>query len=163
MEYNYFVYKKPECNLVINKMPIWFREKEFTENENNGSLILHSENNFDDIWGPNSTMEVSWEKRNRESLFYYKEVEVNIQTYNSIDIIVTKKERDWLMSHEFTQWYGHRRKMKRKRFYLEKIIHCIFYCEVSERLINIHTSIIESMYENFKPYILKSYRSLICH
>ena len=58
MEYNYFVYKKPECNLVINKMPIWFREKEFTENENNGSLILHSENNFDDIWGPNSTMEV---------------------------------------------------------------------------------------------------------
>ncbi|KKM94928.1 hypothetical protein LCGC14_1193310 [marine sediment metagenome] len=163
MEYNYYVYKKPEINLIINKMPIWFREKEFTENENNSSLVLHSENSYDEIWGPISKMEVTWEKKEKRNLFYYKEVEATIQTYNSIGFIVTEKERGWLMSHEFTHWYGHRHKMIRKRFYLEKVIHGIFYCEVSERLFHIHTSIIESMYENYKPYILKSYSSLICH
>ena len=90
-------------------------------------------------------------------------LEKSIDTYNAIGIVVTKKERDWLMSHEFTFWFGQRRKMIRKRYYVEKVVHGIFYCEISERLFSIHTSIIESMYENYKPYIMKSYNSVECH
>ena len=90
-------------------------------------------------------------------------MESSIETYNAIGIVVTKKERDWLMSHEFTTWFGQRRKMIRKRYYIEKVIHSIFFCEISERLINIHTSVIESMYDNFKPSLLKTFNSIECH
>lgn len=163
MEYNFYVYKKLECNLTINKMAIWFGETEFEGDENNGSIIFHSQNIYDEIWGPDSTLELNWEKKDRANLFYYKEVESSIETYNAIGIVVTKKERDWLMSHEFTTWFGQRRKMIRKRYYIEKVIHSIFFCEISERLINIHTSVIESMYDNFKPSLLKTFNSIECH
>jgi hypothetical protein len=163
MEYNFYVYKKLECNLTINKMAIWFGETEFEGDENNGSIIFHSQNIYDEIWGPDSTLELNWEKKDRANLFYYKEVESSIEIYNAIGIVVTKKERDWLMSHEFTTWFGQRRKMIRKRYYIEKVIHSIFFCEISERLINIHTSVIESMYDNFKPSLLKTFNSIECH
>lgn len=163
MEYNYYVYNKAECNLTINKMPIWFKEIEYEGDENNGYIIMHSQNDYDEIWGPNTKLEIKWEKRERMNLFYYKEVERSIETYNAIGIVVTKKERDWLMSHEFTFWFGQRRKMIRKRYYVEKVVHGIFYCEITERLFSIHTSIIESMYEKYKPYVIKSYNSVECH
>ncbi len=163
MEYNFYVYNKAECNLTINKMPIWFKEIEYEGDENNGYIILHSLNDYDEIWGPNTKLEIKWEKKERMNLFYYKEVETSIETYNAIGIVITKKERDWLMSHEFTFWFGQRRKMIKKRYYVEKVVHGIFYCEITERLFSIHTSIIESMYENYKPYIIKSYNSVECH
>ncbi len=163
MEYTFYTYKKQECNLSINKMAIWFRETEFEGDEHNGSLTFHSQKNYDEIWGPDSTFEVSWEKKDRVNLLYYKEVERCIETYNAIGFVVTKKERDWLMSHEFTIWFGHRRKMIRKRYYVERVIHGIFFCEISERLINIHAAVIENMYDNFKPSLLKTFNTIECH
>ncbi len=163
MEYHFYVYNKPECNFSINKMPIWLREVTFEGDENNGSITMHSQDEYDEIWGPNSTLELNWEHKDRANLFYYKEVESSIETYNAVGIVVTKKERDWQMSHEFTVWLGQRRKMIRKRYYIERVIHGIFYCEVTERLINIHTSIIEGMYEKFKPNLLKTFNSIECH
>ncbi|MFW9874447.1 MAG: hypothetical protein ACFFG0_15180 [Candidatus Thorarchaeota archaeon] len=163
MEYNFYVYNKPECNLNINKMPIWFKEVEYETDESNGHIILHSQDDYDEIWGPNAKIEIKWEKKERINFFYYKEVEKSIEIYNAIGIVVTKKERDWLMSHEFTFWFGQRRKMIRKRYYVEKVVHGLFYCEISKRFFSIHTSIIESLYENYKPYIIKSYNSVECH
>ena len=163
MEYNYFIYSKPECRIVINKMPIWFQETEYEGDENQGSIILNSQNDYDEIWGPESKIEISWEKKDRINLFYYKEVQNSIDIYNAIGLVVTEKNRDWLLSHEITFWLGHRTKMIRKRLYHENGIHCIFYCDVSERLFNIHTSVIGNKYEIFKPYILNSYNSVICH
>ena len=115
MEYNYFVYIKPECGVTINKMPKWYREIEYNGDENQGSIILHSQNEYDEIWGPESKMDISWEKKDRMNLFYYKEVQNSIDVYNAIGIVVTEKNRDWLMSHEITFWVGHRNKMIRKR------------------------------------------------
>lgn len=163
MEYNYFVYNKPECGIIINKMPIWYVEVEYNGDKNQGYINLHSENKYDEIWGPASKIEVSWEKKERMNFFYYKEVQNSIDIYNAIGIVVTEKNRDWLMSHEITSWFGHRNKMIRKRFYRERVIHCIFYCDMTERLFNIHTSVIEDKFEDFKPYILKSYNSVVCH
>lgn len=163
MEYNYFVYNKPECEITINKMPKWYREIEYNGDENQGFIILHSQNEYDEIWGPNSKIEVNWEKKERMNFFYYKEVQNSIDVYNAIGIVVTEKNRDWLMSHEITFWFGHRNKMIRKRYYTEKVIHCIFYCDITERLFNIHASVIEDKYEDFKPYILNSYNSIVCH
>ncbi len=163
MEYNYFVYNKPECNVKINKMPMWFREVEYKGDENQGYILLHSQNEYDEIWGPESKMEINWEKKDKMNLFYYKEVQNSIDVYNAIGLVVTEKNMDWLLSHEITFWLGHRNKLIRKRLYHEKGIHCVFYCDVTERLFNIHTSMIGDKFENFKPYILKSFNSVICH
>ena len=163
MEYNYFVYEKPECKIKLNKMPMWFQEVEYKGDENQGFILLHSQNEYDEIWGPESKMEINWEKKDRMNLFYYKEVQNSIDVYNAIGLVVTEKNMDWLLSHEITFWTGHRNKMIRKRFYNEKGIHCVFYCDVTERLFNIHTSIVGDKFENFKPYILKSYNSVVCH
>ena len=163
MEYSFYVYNRPECKLTINKMPIWLKEIEYEGDENNGYIIMHSQNDYDEIWGPNTKLEIKWEKRERMNLFYYKEVEKSIETYNAIGIVVTKKERDWLMGHEFTLWFGQRRKMMRKRYYVEKVMHGLFYCDITNRLFNINTSIIESKYESFKPFILKMFKTIICH
>ncbi|MFX1418238.1 MAG: hypothetical protein ACFE9N_04875 [Promethearchaeota archaeon] len=163
MEYNYFVYSKPECAIKINKMPKWFQEAEYEGNESKGFIVLNSKDEYDEIWGPNSKMEINWEEKDRMNFFYYKEVQNSIDVYNAIGLVVTEKNRDWLLSHEITFWLGHRNKMIRKRFYLEKAIHCIFYCDITERLFNIHTSMIAEMYEDSKPFILNSYNSVICH
>ena len=163
MEFNYYAYNKPECNISIDKIPKWYQEIEYQGDESQGSINFNSQNDYDEIWGPNSTLELTWEKKGRSDLFYYKEVQGSIDVYNAIGIVVTEKKKDWLMSHEFTYWFGHRNKMIRRRYYNERVIHGIFYCEISERVFNIHTIIIGEMYENFKPYVLKSYSSIICH
>ena len=97
------------------------------------------------------------------NLLYYKEVQNSIDIYNAIGVVVTKKEQDWLMSHEQTIWFGQRRKMMRKRYYVEKTIHVIFYCDISERIFNAHAIIIGKLYENFESFILKAFHSMVCH
>ncbi|MFX1324645.1 MAG: hypothetical protein ACFE8N_06800 [Promethearchaeota archaeon] len=144
-------------------MPIWFKEEEFEGDESNGSILLPSENEHDEIWGSDSKYEITWEKKDRMNLFYYREVEGSIDVYNAIGLVVTKKEKDWLMSHEFTFWFGQRRRMIKKRYYIEKVIHGIFYCDITERLFNLHTSIVESAYEQYKPSIIKSFKTIECH
>jgi len=163
MEYNYYLYQKRECGITINKMPIWFKEIKYEGNNKQGSITLHSNEDYDEYYGPTSKIELEWENRDKLNLLYYKEVQKSIDIYNAIGIVVTAKEKDWLMSHEFTAWFGHRNRMMKKRFYSERFIHGIFYCDMTERLINIHTSIIGDLYENFKPFVLYSYKTIICH
>jgi len=163
MEYKAYVYLKPEANLIINKMPIWFRELDFDGDTNEGHLILQSQDEYDEIWGSNAKLDISWEKKERTSLFYAKEVQKSIDTYNAIGLVVTKKENDWLLSHEFSRWFGQRTKMLRKRFYKEKSIHAVFYCDKTERMINLHCAVIEKYYENYKPYIIAAFNSVVCH
>ncbi|MFX1496247.1 MAG: hypothetical protein ACFFBH_01850 [Promethearchaeota archaeon] len=163
MEYNYYVYDKPECNLLINKMPIWFKEVKYEGDQSEGTILLHSQNDYDEIWGSDAKMEIFWEKMDPASLFYAKEIQKSIDIYSRIGLVITSKEDSYLMSHNVTFWFGRRAKMIRKRYYNEKSIHAIFYCDNTNRLINIHCAIIDSVYENFKPFILKCYNNIVCH
>lgn len=163
MQYNYYSYEKPECKIVVNKMPIWFNEVKCEGDQAEGNIIFHSENEYDEIYGSNAKMEIHWEKKDRFSIYHAKEVQISIDIYNSIGVVVTSKEDSWLNSHEFTSWEGSRTKMMKKRYYREKCMHCIFYCDITERVINIHVTIIDKFYENFKPYILKSFSTILCH
>jgi hypothetical protein len=163
MERTTYPYEKPEVDLKINKMPIWFREIEFNGDEAEGTIILRSKNDYDEIWGSNAKMEISWEKMERENYLHARAVQQSIDMYNAIDIVITKKETIWVRSHEFTYWLGNRTKMIRKHYYPENSIHGIFFCDVSGRIFNLHTKIIREHYEGFKEYILDSYKSVICH
>jgi hypothetical protein len=163
MEYNYYTYEKNECYITIHKLPKWFREEKFEGDVNEGSISFYSQNDYDEIYGSNAKMEVTWLKKDRNGFFHGKEVQNSIELYSSIGFTIIKKESDWLLSHEFVTWFGQRNKMMRKRYYREKCIHGIFYCDVTERLINVHTDVIDKHYDNFKPFINKSLSTFICH
>jgi hypothetical protein len=130
---------------------------------NQGYISFHSQNDYDEIYGANAKMEISWEKKDRMGFFHGKEVQNSIEIYSSVGFAVINKKSDWLLSHEFVTWFGQRNKMMRKRYYREKCIHGIFYCDVTERLFNVHTNVIDKFYENFKPFIIKTLSTIICH
>ncbi|MBY9020893.1 MAG: hypothetical protein KGD67_07535 [Candidatus Lokiarchaeota archaeon] len=163
MEYNYFTYEKEECNITIHKLAKWFREETYEGDKDEGNISFYSQNDYDEIYGSNAKMEITWQKKDRNSFFHGKEVQNSIELYSSIGFAIINKESDWLLSHEFVTWFGQRTKMMRKRYYREKCIHGIFYCDVTERLINVHINIIDKFYDNFKPFIIKSLNTIICH
>jgi hypothetical protein len=163
MEQTYYVYKKHEFNLTIHRMPIWFREETLDGDEKAGHIILHSANEFDENWKANAKMEITWEPKSRLDFAHYKEVQKSIDIYNSISVVVSKKENTWVNSHEFTFWFGNRRKRIGRNYYVEQSIHGVFYCDQTERLFSLHTTIIDKHYENFKPYIKECYQSIHCH
>ncbi len=162
MEYNYYAYEKNEANITIHKLAKWLIEEKFEGDANEGYISFHSQNDYDEIYGSNAKMEITWEKKDRIGFFHGKEVQNSIELYSSIGFVITNKESDWLLSHEFVTWFGQRTKMMRKRYYREKCIHGIFYCDVTERLINIHTNVIDKHFDNFKPFIIKSLTTIIC-
>ena len=163
MQRTSYIYKREDCNVIVNKMPIWFNEVEFNGDKNKGILLFHSQNNYDENWGANAKLELSWEQLEREKFFHAKEVQRTIDMYNSVQMVVNKKENTWINSHEFTIWFGNRRKFIRKSYYVEKAIHGIFYCDMTERLFNVHGNVIDAHYEGFKPYLLNAFSSIICH
>ena len=163
MEYNYYSYEKPEGKIIVQQLPKWFVEIKFEGDEAEGTITFHSQNDYDEIYGSNAKMEISWEKRSRNTFYHGKEVQKSIELYNSLNFVITQKEDTWLLSHEFVFWFGQRTKMIRKRYYRENCIHGIFYCDKTERLVNIHVNIIDKHYENFKPFIVKSFSTVICH
>jgi len=163
MQQSNYAFIKENLGISITKMPIWFEEVETTGDKQNGTLILHTKNDYDEVWGANGKMDIIWEKLPRTEFLHAKEVQNSIDQYNAINMVVTNKEQVWLRSHELTIWYGNRSKMIRKHFYRENAIHGIFYCDITERLFNIHTAVILEHYEGFKPYIIDAYNSIICH
>ncbi len=163
MQQTYYVYERPEFNITINRMPVWFKEKKIEGNEKEGRVILHSANEYDENWKANAKMEISWETKSRLDFAHYKEVQKSIDIYNSINMVVINKENTWVRSHEFTFWFGNRRKRINRNYYEEQAIHGLFYCDMSERFFSLHSTIIEQLYQNFKPYIIECYKSVKCH
>jgi hypothetical protein len=163
LQRSYYIIEKPECNLIINKLPIWFKEVEFDGDEISGKMTFHSHKDYDENWGPEAKIEISWEKKDRITFYHPREVQESINAYNAINVVVSNKENIWIRSHEFTIWYGSRTKMIKKKYYVENSIHGIFYCDLTERLITLHAIIIKVHYDEFKQYILECFKSIICH
>ena len=163
MQHTSYVYQNDNFSININKIPIWFKEIKVEGDKDNGGIVFHTQNDFDEAWGANGKMEVTWTKKGRLEFFHAKEVQNSIDVYNAIRIVVTDKNRIWMRSHEFTYWFGSRSKMIRKRYYPENVIHAVFYCDMTERHFDIHVGIIKKHYEGFKPYILEMFNSIICH
>ena len=163
MQKNYYIYEKANLKILVNKMPIWFNEISVEGDENKGIINFESSNDYDEIWGPNAKIEFEWFKKERLDFFHAKEVQASIDTYNAINVVVVKKERDWLNSHEFSYWFGKRTKMVRKRYYPENFIYGLFYCDMTLRQFSMTAEIIREHYEGFKPFILEAFNSIICH
>jgi hypothetical protein len=163
MQKNYYIYEKPEYKININKIPIWFKETLNEGDENKGTIVFKTHDEYDEIYKSIAKIELNFVNKDRLDFFHAREVQESIDIYNAINVVVTKKERTWLNSHEFSYWFGQRSKMIRKRYYPENHIHGLFYCELTNRLFEIHSTIIRDHYEGFKPYILEAFNSIVCH
>ncbi len=163
MQQNSYHYKKPIVQIEIEKMPIWFKETEFNGEPSKGTIKFQDQNMYDEIWGSNVKIDLTWQKKDRNTYFQGREVQESINMYNSINVVVTEKQQGWMRSHEFTYWLGDRTKMIQKRYYPENYICGVFFCEQSERLFTIVASVIRKHYEGYKPYILELFNSIVCH
>ncbi|MGQ4874135.1 MAG: hypothetical protein ACP6IY_08700 [Promethearchaeia archaeon] len=163
MQYTHYLYSNDNVSIIVNRMPIWFKEIKVEGDKDNGRIILHSQDEYDEIWGASAKMEINWEKKSRLDYFHAKQVQESIDMFNAINVVITEKQNTWHRSHEFTYWFGQRTKMIRKRYYPENIIHGVFYCDLTERQFNLTTYIIRKHFEGYKPYVIDGYLSVICH
>lgn len=163
MQKTTYIYEKKEFDFKMNLMPIWFQETSTSGDEKEGSIILESQNIYDEFWGPIAQMEINWEKKPMNEFYHPKEVQRNIDMYSGINVNVMKKKNDWLNSHNYTIWHGHRRKLIKTTYYEELSIHGIFYCDKSFKLYNLNCGVIKEHFEGFEQYILDAFNSMVCH
>lgn len=163
MQQNYYEYSNDKLNILIGKTPIWFKEVSTEGDKENGKVFLESHDEFDEAFGKSVKIELSWEKKDRSEYFHAREVQTSIDLYNSINIVASKKETKWLLSHELTYWFGDRTKLIRRKYYASNIIHGLFYCELTERYFQIHIEVIKKFLPNYETFILEMLQSITCH
>lgn len=163
MQQTTYTYENEEFNILVRRMPIWFEEFEISGDLQQGSIILHSQNIFDDDWGPVAKIELNWEKMNLEKYYHPRALQKNIDVYGAIKVVLTKKKKDWLNSHIYTLWHGTRRKLIKRTPYVELSIHGIFYCENTQRVIDLNAGVIKEYFQGFEPYIIDAFNSFVCH
>ena len=83
--------------------------------------------------------------------------------YASIGVNAAKKENNWHQSHEMTIWYGNRQQIKKRRMYISKIIHALFYCDRTSRVFDIHIEILRKGYNDFEKITLDFIKAFHCH
>jgi len=163
MEHTYWVAKHPELNVAIEKVPIYFKEIEVQGTSEAGTIKYESYNKMEEIYGPDATFEVYWETVDRSIFHQGNRVQQSFDMYNSIEVNITEKKTEWNRSHEGTYWIGTRSQIKQKRFYNSNHIHCVFLCEQTSRVFEMHSEIISNMYPNYKDLVLAAMKSLLCH
>ncbi|MHA1871870.1 MAG: hypothetical protein ACTSXF_13050 [Promethearchaeota archaeon] len=163
MERSSWFYRNPECNLNITKVPVYFERVLEEGDANKGRSVFHSTSLYDEILGPDATFEISWEKTDRLTYHHAKRVRESINMYNSIGVAVTKKETEWILSHEMTYWYGTRKKYQQRRVYSLVYIHGVMLCEQTERVFETNAIVVEPLLPNYENLILDIMRSIQCH
>ena len=163
MQKTTYIFEKSDYNLILNRMPVWFEETNSSGNENAGSIRLETKNVTDELWGPIGNIEINWEHLDPSKAYFPKIVQKNIDVYDAIKVSLTKKKRDWLNSHNYTIWYGKRRKLIKTTYYEEISIHGIFYCDITQRAIDMNSGILNENFKGFESYILDAFNSIVCH
>jgi len=163
MQQNYYQIIKKEFKIAINKTPIWFQELSAEGDSENGKIFFESSDEFDEVWGKSVKIELSWEKKSRSEYYHAKEVQKSIDLYNSINVVASKKETIWHLSHELTYWFGEKMKLKRRKYYQSKILHGLFYCEITERFIEINFEVVSEYFPNYEPFLFEMMKSIECH
>lgn len=128
-----------------------------------GLINLSSTKNADDVWGPEAKVEISWEEVEPAQYHQGLKVKETIRMFGEIEVIATKKENKWHLSHEMTIWWGNRQQVKHRRFYGSKIMHGIIFCELTHRLFEIHAICIGNVFPAYEKTILDIMDTLQCH
>ena len=165
---NSWKYLNIENQIVINKIStIYSNDKKFIKKEGNideGRIGFKSVQISDEVWGADSDITIEWKKLEDPSHYHLgKIVSESIQNYALINVVTSKKDRLWHLSHEMIIWYGSRQQMNRRRFFVSKVIHATFFCELTQRLFHIHANCLANAYNYYKGAILDLINSIQCH
>ena len=165
---NNWKYLNIENQIVINKISnIYSRDKKFIKKEGNideGRVEFKSAQMSDEVWGADSDITIEWKKLEDPSHFHLgKIVNESIQNYALINVVTNKKDRQWHLSHEMVIWYGNRQQMSRRRYFVSKIIHATFFCELTQRMFHIHANCLANAYNYYKGAIIEFINSIQCH
>ncbi|MBN2157573.1 MAG: hypothetical protein JW776_16115 [Candidatus Lokiarchaeota archaeon] len=163
MEHSYWIFRSPEHNVSIEKVPIYFQQVDLQGDSKAGKVIFESYNQMEEIFGPDAIIEVYWETIDRSIFHQGNRVQQSFDMYNAIEVNITKKETRWNRSHENSYWYGTRKQIIQKRFYTSKHIHCIVLCDLTDRVFEIHAKIIANLYPNYENLVQETIASLLCH
>ncbi|MHA1561839.1 MAG: hypothetical protein ACTSPA_06895 [Promethearchaeota archaeon] len=117
----------------------------------------------DEVWGADSDITIEWKKLEASHFHLGKIVNESIQNYALINVVTTKKERLWHLSHEMIIWYGSRQQMSRRRYFVSKVIHATFFCELTQRLFHIHANCLANAFNYYKTAIIEFINSIQCH
>ncbi len=165
---NNWKYLNIENQIVINKISnIYSSDKKFIKKEGNldeGRVEFKSVQISDEVWGADSDITIEWKKLENPSIFHLgKIVNESIQNYALINVVTSKKERLWHLSHEMIIWYGSKQQMSRQRYFVSKVIHATFFCELTQRLFQIHAKCLANAYDYYKGPIIEFIKSIQCH
>jgi len=158
-------YLNREYGIQINKISDYFAKEKVKEegNADLGEITFQSIRDVDDIFGPECTIKINWEKKDPTQYHHGLKVKDTIRMFSSINVVITKKETRWHLSHEMTYWLGRKQKMERGRYYQTSVIHGIVFCELTNRLFEVHAEVFAKYYENYKPLIMQVLETLQCH
>lgn len=158
-------YMNAPLNIQINKISNLFSPQtvQVEGDQKKGKILIKSTRNADEVWGPEARIEVSWEKIDPTQYHHGLKVKETIRLFGSIEVVVTKKETYWHLSHEMTYWFGNRHQMIKKRFFPSRIIHAIVFCELTQRLFEVHAVVTDTAYAKYESTILDTIFSIQCH
>jgi hypothetical protein len=164
MEFGSWIFSNKKVNVQLSKISMLFSSNVKVEgDETKGKITLVSEQQHDDVWGPVATVDITWEKKPRTQYHHGLKVKETIRMFSSIEVVATKKETQWLLSHEMTYWFGTRQQFKFKRYYPTNLIHGVVYCDVTERLYEFHAVCTANNYAKYEQPFLEMMFSLACH
>jgi hypothetical protein len=165
MEKESWQYINSSVGIQLNKISNLFSNQniEVEGDQNKGRIVFKSTKISDEVWGPEAKIEVSWEKTDPLQYHHGLKVKETIRMFSSIEVVATKKETHWHLSHEMTYWFGNRQQILRRRFFPSNIIHAVFFCELSHRVFEIHFVTLTASYSKYEKHILDTFFSLQCH
>ena len=165
MQHNFWRYIDEENKLQFNKISNLFDQEKVTREGNfdQGSIKFHTVKSSDKFFGSDATLEFSWEKIDPVSYHHGLRVKETIGMFSRIQVVVTKKETKWSHSHELTLWYGTRQQILKKRFFSSRITHGIMFCELSNRIFNIHGIFLGQQRKLYEKAIMDAIESFHCH
>ena len=165
MQHNFWRYIDEENKLQFNKISNLFDQEKVTREGNfdQGSTKFHTGKSSDKFFGSDATLEFSWEKVDPLKYHHGLKVKETIRMFSAIQVVVGKKETKWSHSHELTLWYGTRQQILKKRFFSSRITHGIMFCELTNRVFDIHAIFLGQNRKLYEKAIMDAIDSFYCH
>ncbi|GAB4331911.1 MAG: hypothetical protein Kow0069_39440 [Promethearchaeota archaeon] len=162
MEFSTWVFRNEEFGVFLDKVPNFMDRNLEEGSQVQGRITFVSQAEVDEYYGPEAELEVTWESMGAMSFRHGRALRDSIREHNAIDVVVESTERDWLNHHEFSMWFGSRRKFLHKRLYGISYVHGLFFCDQTQRYFQLQARIYAPAFESYKPHLVATIKSIRC-
>jgi len=152
-----------DFNIIIDKVSKFYDRDEETGYKEKGRVSFSCIRQTDSIFGAESRFYVAWEPKLAKDYHHGRAVQTSIKEWSAVEVNVERRTSGWINHHEYGMWYGRRTKFQQKRMYQIGVIHALFYCDVTQRLFDVHGETTLQFQDNYNPLIEMAFYSLQCH